>query len=451
MDSTSVVVGLALAGLVVFAVGAEAPTAYANVFDMMSDLIIEYGDLVGLIHHIASVAIFASLLAYLSAFFRGCLPTVASRVNPILESFSAGATRRAILVRESVIDAAWGFINALRSVTLAGILSWMLCRLDLPLGLLVLGPFIPAILRKYFLWKSWGEARLEDFVDFVCVDTKRQIERRRAIKSRELVYGVQIKKLAELNDEVAKLARKAHDTFRDALARHWAEGQYEELRPTEFTGRVAAVVPEEGPVPFLGLWFRLRHRIDLRVHWSDHTMRRSESAMACNQASIAGLEHQVALRSAEIRAIIDQGLVCRQRLREKWAREADPARRTRIDRTARQVTAVAPTIRIREGASTLDRIRAAQMRAAEDSRKERKLAAAASLAAAAAVDTPDSAAVAPSLPSLPAPPTPLALPAPPSSPSPEEKLAAAVATPLPKSRKETLLDNVRQSLEQSRA
>jgi hypothetical protein len=176
------------------------------------------------------------LLTSLFAFFEGCLPTVAAKINQILVSLSAGATRRANLARESVINAAWGYINALRLVTVAGILSWMLSCLG-SLLLLVLRPFLPAILRKYFLWRNWAEDRLGDFVDLVCVDRAKQSERRREVASRELQYGMQVARLAELNDEVAQIARNAAKAFRDAS--DWLEGKYEHLRPTPFT-RVAA-------------------------------------------------------------------------------------------------------------------------------------------------------------------------------------------------------------------
>jgi hypothetical protein len=48
MDSTFVVV--ALAGLILLAVGAEAPSAYANVFEVMSELITEPRSVVDFVH-----------------------------------------------------------------------------------------------------------------------------------------------------------------------------------------------------------------------------------------------------------------------------------------------------------------------------------------------------------------------------------------------------------------
>lgn len=201
-------------------------------------------------------------------------------------------------------------------MTLAGILSGMFGRFVLPLLLLVLRPFIPAILRKYFLWRNWVEARFGDFVDFVCVDMRKRAERRRVCKARELVYGVQVARLEKLNAQVAALVQKAETAFSDA--RFWFDGKYDHLRPTEFAGRVAVVVPEEGPIPALGLWFRLRHRIDMGVHWADQIIRRIESADARNQEGIANLQHQWAFRSCELRAIEDQVQRCKVRTRETF-------------------------------------------------------------------------------------------------------------------------------------
>ncbi|KAG7292437.1 hypothetical protein NEMBOFW57_002472 [Staphylotrichum longicolle] len=314
MDSTFVVV--ALAGLYLFAVGTGVPSANANAFEVMEVLFTEQQSMVDYVHLGTIIFTFASLLARLFVLSRGCLPTIASRINLILDSSSAGATRRVTLAREAATSAAWGFINALRSVTLAGILSGMLGRFVLPLLLLVLRPFIPAILRKYFLWRNWVEARFGDFVDFVCVDMRKRAERRRVCKARELVYGVQVARLEKLNAQVAALVRKAETTFSDA--RFWFDGKYDHLRPTEFAGRVAVVVPEEGPIPALGLWFRLRHRVDMGVHWADQTIRRIESADARNQEGIANLQHQWAFRSCELRAIEDQVQRCKVRARETF-------------------------------------------------------------------------------------------------------------------------------------
>ncbi|KAK4101632.1 hypothetical protein N658DRAFT_485939 [Parathielavia hyrcaniae] len=293
MDSTWFVV--ALAGLAFMVIGTEVPMADANDIEVMSELAITFAFSIG-------VSLLTSLFAFLSA----CLAMAAAGINQILASLVAGAARRAILARESVVGAAFGFIHALRSTTVAGILSWMLCLLVSCL-LLVLAPFFSVIRRKYFLWRNWMEERLGDFVDFVCVDRAKQLERRREITSRELQHGM----------------------------------QYEHLRPTLFA-RVAAVVPEEGPVPRLGLWFRLRHGIDLNVYCADQTICRIKSAMARNRDSFASLEQQRAFWSQEIRAIRDQARICQERSREAFRRGLRA--RTELTCSAMQlVTSTPPT------------------------------------------------------------------------------------------------------------
>ncbi|KAK4044493.1 hypothetical protein C8A01DRAFT_31276 [Parachaetomium inaequale] len=395
---------VALADLIFLAVGTEMSAADATVFEVMSELIteLEQEPLVGNVFIAALVYAAASSLAHLFVFFRGCLPVVAAKVNQTLVCLSAGATRRATLAREAVINAAWGFINALRSSTVAGILFWVLSRLVLPPLLLVLRPFIPAILRKYFLWRNWVEARLWDFADIVCVDMGRRSERRRVLKARELQFGVQMSKLTKLNDDVARLARVAADVWRES--RDWLNGEFEHLRPTEFAGRVVIAVPEEGPVPTLGLWFRLRYRVDLEVFLVNQTIGRFDSAMERNQVSITGLEHQVAMWSSQIRAIDDQVEICRQRKRAALIR-ANFARPTQIA----SVACGLPRLGRHSPLFPLS----------------------------------------PLSPSLPSPPPRRAiLPPPAPSPTPEEVLtAAAAATPLPKGRKAALLAQARECLE----
>jgi hypothetical protein len=277
----------------------------------------------------------------------GYLPTLASRTCHILESLSAGATRRANLAREAVVNAAWGYINALRSVSLAGTLSWVFVCFVLSPLLFVLRPFIPAILRKYFLWRNWVEARLGDFVDSVCVDIGRQIERRRLLEARLQLYRQQVARLDTMNTEVNRIAWNATDAF--VAAGKWFKGKYEHLAPTEFNGRVATVVPEEGPAPTLGLWFRLRNRIDMDVYVADLKIRRIDSAMERNQLSLADLEHQTASRSAELWAIKDQVRNCERHEREKFRRSII-ARPDQICSTASsQATRV---VRVREVTTT---------------------------------------------------------------------------------------------------
>ena len=382
------------------------------------------------------------MLARLFDLTRGCLPTVASEIKQILDSSSAGATRRAILVREAVINAAWGYINALGFVTLAGILSWVFSRLVLPLLLLVLRPFIPAILRKYFLWRNWVEARLGDFVDYVCVDKKGRAERRRVCKARGHLYGVQVARLEQLNASVAALVRKAETTFSEA--RYWFDGKYDHLRPTEFAGRVAVVVPEEGPVPALGLWFRLRHRIDMGVYWADHTTCRIESASVRNQEGIANLEHQWAFRSGELKAIEDQVQRCKVRARETF-RLAQAS----LKPINRPIAQPVPESRRREKMALLPTTTTASVSIAPPADV------ALIITTAAAVDSPDSAAIIPNPP--PSPPAPLrthqslpALLAPPS-PTPEETPTPAVAIPDTRTAEEIAVANAMEQIERTHA
>ncbi|KAK3902753.1 hypothetical protein C8A05DRAFT_15227 [Staphylotrichum tortipilum] len=314
MDATFVVV--ALAGLLVVALRTQVPAAYANVSEVMGLLLSEQQSWVDYITLITVLSL-ASLLASPFVSLWGNLPTAASKVRQALESSSSGATRRASLVRGSVVNAALGLINALGSTALAGILSWMFGRLVWPLLLLVLRPLLPVILRKYFFWSNWVESRFGDFVDAVCVDRRGLIEQRRVLQSRELVHGMQVAKLAELNVKVAQAARNAETVFLDALKHSkWHPGKYEHLRPSKFLGPVAAVVPGRDPLPRLGLWYRLFQRVNMDVRCLSEAIRRTESAMATNRASIADLEQQLTSRPAEIKAIKDQLEICKQELRD---------------------------------------------------------------------------------------------------------------------------------------
>jgi hypothetical protein len=378
----------------------------------------------------------------------------ASRCRQALESSLAGTARRVNLARECAVDAAWGFINALGSTTPAGILIWVLRRLVWPLLLLVLRPFIPGILRKYFLWKSWAKDRAGDFVDYVCVDKGKQAERRRVIETRWLGYGVQVAKLNKLNEEVADIARKAAHAFSSNSS--WLAGKYEHLRPTEFAGRVAAVVPEEGPVPVLGLWTRLRQRIDVSVYVADQTIRRIESAMARNQASIADLEHQLAFRSQELRAIHDQVRICQARAKQEWMRAQI---RPRQLAALRPTPKAEPETRAGEGSSLHERLQA---------KLRKRLDKTASVSNTVVLYTPPADATSAitttttttitttntTTTTAEHPPSTVVtapLPAPPSSPTPEEILALAAATPLPRTAEEIAIDAAMESIEQHRA
>ncbi|KAL2182473.1 hypothetical protein L209DRAFT_814621 [Thermothelomyces heterothallicus CBS 203.75] len=284
----------------------------ANFFEMMSDLFEVY-PLWGVVLSISFLFTSAKLLASSFAFARVCLPVVAAGTSRFLACLSAAATRRASLVREAVVSASRGFVTTLGSTTAAGILSWVLCRLLLPPLLSIARPFARAILGQYAAWESRVLARLGDFADLVCVDMGRRVERRRVLRTRELQWSAQRSRLDQLNDLVALIARNAADAWSES--REWLGGRYEHLRPSEFAGRVAITAPEQGPLPPLGLWFRLRHRIDLDVYWADQTIARLDAAMERNQVAIADLERQVAVRSREIRAINDQVRDCRQRAR----------------------------------------------------------------------------------------------------------------------------------------
>ncbi|KAL2178755.1 uncharacterized protein P884DRAFT_298703 [Thermothelomyces heterothallicus CBS 202.75] len=408
----------------------------ANFFEMMSDLFEVY-PLWGVVLSISFLFTSAKLLASSFAFARVCLPVVAAGTSRFLACLSAAATRRASLVREAVVSASRGFVTTLGSTTAAGILSWVLCRLLLPPLLSIARPFARAILGQYAAWESRVLARLGDFADLVCVDMGRRVERRRVLRTRELQWSAQRSRLDQLNDLVALIARNAADAWSES--REWLGGRYEHLRPSEFAGRVAITAPEQGPLPPLGLWFRLRHRIDLDVYWADQTIARLDAAMERNQVAIADLERQVAVRSREIRAINDQVRDCRQRARAALV-STSFVRPTQIANFCRQ----------------LPLFRRPEARAQEAEPSAAAAAAAAALPSRAEADSPGPAAILPSPPSPPPPPqTPrfhrALLPPPPPSPTPEEIFAAAAAaTPVPnKSRKRALLDQARKQLEQS--
>lgn len=195
-------------------------------------------------------------------------------------------------------------------------LAFVLFALAAPLLLLVLRPWLPALHRNYHLWKNRVEARAGDFVDWFCIDRAGRVERRRALASRELVYGAQLARLDQLNDQVARVARNASEAFSEH--RYDLAGKYDFLEPTPFAGRVAAIRPEEGPVPKLSLWTRLRRRVDWDVFWADQKILRITRAMEENQARISDLEHQLKFRSEEHRAIEDQVRICRERRQEAW-------------------------------------------------------------------------------------------------------------------------------------
>lgn len=456
MDSIFLVV--ALMGFFFFsAVVADATSAYADVVEAVSSLAAERSSVIDGLLLVGSAFLLASVLARLFAFARSRLAAAVSLV---------------LLALESLACAARWCLDAIGSTALASILAWMLRRLVWPLLLLVLRPFLPGILRNYHLWKNWLECRAGDFVDAVCIDRERQAERRRHLRWREQVYCARTADLARLNDAVARVARKAAEVFSEH--RFYLEGKYEHLRPTPFAGRIAAAVPEEGPVPRLGLWFRLRHRIDWDVFWADQKILRVDAALAKIQEGIADLDHQLKFRSQELRAIEDQARICKLRAKEAWQRELR-ARSRPQPRPARQTergtrtgdSAVEPeslferinaanmrgrvTVRSREATTTSTTITTAPTTALVHAPTANAVDSPADVAA-----SPDSAKpllalpAPPSRPSLPPPPTRHLLPPPPPPPTADEILAAAAATPLPVSAEEAAVESAIESMERAR-
>lgn len=262
---------------------------------------------------------------YTSVRFWGCLPVIAAWIYRILACSSAGAVRRATLVRDQVISAAWGSINVLRSTTVAGILSWMLSRLIVPLLLHAIRPFAPVAIRKYFLWKNWWMDRLGDFVDKFCVDMKKKTEKSLECESWKRQYSEQKCKLEELSNKVARASLMADIAWSDTQM--WPKEKFKNLKPAEFTTQAPIAVPETGPI-HLGIWYRLRHRIDIDVYWSEETIRRYAAAMERNQTSIAQLEERLQVKLREIQKINDQIKECEDSARtafiqRHWARQRE--------------------------------------------------------------------------------------------------------------------------------
>ncbi|KAH6650053.1 hypothetical protein F5144DRAFT_636452 [Chaetomium tenue] len=319
-----------------------------NVFEVMGELIFGPRSIVDYVHIITSLFTLASVYRYASVRLGECLPVVSDRINQIRACLSAEAARRATLVRDQVFGAAWGFINAFKLNTVVVSVSWAYRNLVQPLLLLVVSPFVPPIQRKYFLWKRWALDRLGDFADYVCVDKEKRIEKRGELESVKRQYSEQKNRLDKLNDEVTRLSRDANNAWSEAQV--WPTEKFERLRPTEFTGRVEITVPEDGPVPPISHWYRLRHRIDLSVYWSEQTIVRIQAAMERNQQGIAELEDQSKLRSRQIQRISDQVLDCEDDQRTAFILE-ESRRQWQIARTARIVTR-RPEEWIREGEDT---------------------------------------------------------------------------------------------------
>ncbi|KAK4237041.1 hypothetical protein C8A03DRAFT_35036 [Achaetomium macrosporum] len=465
MDSP--ILALALVALVfILAVAGDAVSAaFANGFEMMSELIKEGRTVVTGVQLIFINLFVASMLAPYLVSLWGSLPTVASRARQVLESSIAGTTRRANLARESAITVAWGYINALKATTLAGILSWVSGRLVLPLLLFVARPFVPAILRKYFLWKNWAMDRAEDFVNYVCVDMEKRAERRRVREARELALAAQLTKLEQLNKANAKAYRNAVEAYQEGTRSvGWSHGKYEYLRPAPQAAPAAAVVPEDGPVERLGLWTRLCQRIDINVYWINQSIIRIDSAMARNKDSIAVLEVQLASRSKELEAIQDKILDCRAQAMLTW-RKAQSVPSRAIIRPARQIEE--ESTRPSEDGSLHERVQAANRRALAMHRKSALVTTATTTTTtttmvtttntasvhAPPADVPTTSTTSTTIATTIAEPTPSAVvhEVPPSSPTPEEILTIAAATPLPRTKEEIAIEKAHESIKQNYA
>ena len=366
---------------------------------------------------------------------------VVARINKILVCSSAGAVRWATLVRDQVISAAWGFINVLRSTTVAGVLSWMLSRLVVPLLLLAVRPFVPVILRKYYLWKHWAIGKLEDVVDKICSDEEKLAEKRRECNSWERRYSAQVDKLTEMDKEVARVSLIADDAW--SRAQMWPVAEFKNLRPTKFTGRVATAVPETGPFSRLSLWFRLLHWIDSGIHRSEQTIARHAAAMERNQLGITQLENALKTKSKEIRELEDRMLECEDAARTAFLQE-HAARHREITRVGRTVTRRREDWDLTEedtAATTATTSTTLAVVAAPDT--------ALINAAAAEADSPGPAAIT-AIPPLPARRAdPALLPPPPPPPPTAEEIAAAAATAaahLPEERGEVLVRAAQEQL-----
>ncbi|KAK3310439.1 uncharacterized protein B0T15DRAFT_547121 [Chaetomium strumarium] len=464
MNSSTHSLALVALFFIVLAVAGDAVSAaLANGFEMMRELIEDGRTVVSGVQLIFITLSVASLLAPALVSFWGSLPTVASRVRKVLESSIAGTVRRASLARAAAVTGAWGYINALKATTLADIISMMFSRLVLPLLLPAARLFVPAILRKYFLWRNWAVDRAEDFADLVCVDRELQAERRRVLKAQELALAGQLGRLDQLNKEVAKAFRKAADALQQGTRSvGWSSGKYENLRPAPFAGPVAAVVPEDGPVPRLAVWNRLRNRTDLHVYWIDFAIARHEAAMAKNKDSIAALEVQLASRSKELTAIEDQISDCRLEAMLAMRKRAPRAQDRVVTRFARIGEESTRPSGDERPVSAHERIQAATRRELAERQRNPRVRTTTTTtttttritgSSTPSVVTPPADVSATSIliptATTPAEPTPSAvvpyLP-PPSSPTPEEILTIAAATPLPRTAEEDAIEKAFESI-----
>jgi hypothetical protein len=454
MDSTFVAV--ALLGIAFLAWVADAPSLYVDVMDGINDLIAEGASVADYLLITVFVLGAASLLAspLLFLFSRSPLPVAAASAKLVLASLSAGATRRVNLARELVISATLGFHNAPGLTALAGILFWMFCRLFLSLLLLAFRPFLPGIRRDYNLWKNCLADKAGDFVDFVCIDMGKRIERRRFLESLERAYCTLAAKLTKLNGEVAQVAYNAEQVW--ASFGYLLASEYAHLRPIPFA-RVAVAAPEEGPVANLGLWHRLSHWIDCEVFWTDQKIQRIKAAMDIIQVCIADLDHQLKVRRQQIGAIEHQVPISRQLFSESVAREHRAAQLLRVPYTVRQIE---PRIRTMDCTAQSARHRtttsvskavvlqapSADVGKSPSSLEVKQLLPALPATEVAAIPGPDSTLTPPPLLLLTAPP-----PSPPATPAADQTLALAAATPLPKTAEETAVSKAYASVELNRA
>ena len=330
MDSTWIVV--ALMGMIVL----SAASVFLDVVEVLGQLLTEPRSLVdtlflGLVA-LSLSPLLASLLARFLVFFGRRLPTAASRVNQYLESAAAGTVRRVIQACQSALSATRGFFNALGEIHLARILARMLGCFVLALLPSPVRRFWPGITRRCRLRMNWLEEQARAFVDTVCIDKEAQSQRRRLKKSRELSCCTQQSTIEQLDNEVGKAAWNAIHAFRENGT--FLYGKFE-LSPAEPPVRRAAVSPENVPVPRLGLWFRLRHHIDIAVHVLDHEIRLFDDAIAKNNETIAVLRDELSKWIITSEAIVKLVRIGREQQRAKL--EAD--RRSRIQSRPAQQTA----------------------------------------------------------------------------------------------------------------
>lgn len=336
MDSTWIVVALMGMFVLSAAVAASAASVFLDVVEVLGQLLTEPRSLVDtLFLGLVGLSLFpllASLLARFLVFFGRRLPTAVFRVNQYLESAAAGTVLRVNQACQSALSATRGFFNALGEMRLARILAQMLGCFVLALLPSPVRRFWPGITRRQRLRMDWLEEQARAFVDTVCIDKDAQSERRRLKKSRELSCCTQQSTIEQLDNEVGKAAWNAIHAFRKNGT--FLYGKFE-LSPAGPPVQRAAVSPEDVPVPRLGLWFRLRHHIDIAVHVLDHEIRLFDDAIAKNNETIAVLRYELSKWIITSEAIVKLVRIGREQQQAKL--EAD--RRSRIQSCPAQQTA----------------------------------------------------------------------------------------------------------------